>query len=234
MESALEFAKGPLFVFTFVYMILGLLRQVFLQVAQMKDVLDRLSYKAFPVLKNLKLFIEWMLPVGHIYRNKPIMSICSFLFHIGLLIVPIFLASHIDLWARSIGISWPAIPMWLADALTILTLFCILVLFVFRLLNTTTRSLSSGSDYVLLICVAIPFATGFMAVHPAFNLFTYDAVILLHVLSSELIFILLPHSKLVHAVLFPFDRISSDIFWNMPIGAGDKIANELHGREAKV
>jgi len=196
--------------------------------------LNLLHHKDFPFVKNLKLFIEWMLPVGHIYRNKPIMSICSFVFHIGLLIVPIFLLSHIDLWKRNIGISWPGIPMWLADILTISTLFCIAVLFVFRIINQSTRALSSGSDYLLLICVAIPFATGFMAVHPTFNLFTYNAVLLLHVLSSELIFIILPHSKLVHAVLFPFDRISSDIFWNMPSGAGEKIASELHGKEAKV
>jgi len=234
MESALEIAKGPLFVFTFMYMILGLLRQVFLQIVQMKDVIDRLSYRDFPITKNLKLFMEWLLPVGHIYRNKPIMSLCSFMFHIGLLIVPVFLLSHIDLWERSIGVSWPGIPMWLADVFTISTVFCVVVLFVFRIITQTTRALSSGSDYLLLICVGVPFVTGFMAVHPAFNLFTYDTVLLLHVLSSELIFILLPHSKLVHAVLFPFDRISSDIFWNMPAGAGDKIANELHGREAKV
>jgi nitrate reductase gamma subunit len=124
--------------------------------------------------------------------------------------------------------------MWLADILTITTIAGIIVLFIFRIINKSTRVLSSGSDYILLICVAIPFVTGFMAVHPSFNPVSYNTIMLLHVLSSELVFILLPHSKLVHSVLFPFDRISSDIFWQLPAGAGEKVAKELHGSEVKV
>lgn len=234
MESLLDFARGPLFVFTFLFMVLGLLRQVFLQFAQLKDVLKRLSYNDFSFMKNLKLFIEWMLPVGHMYRNKPIMSVSSFIFHIGLLLVPIFLIGHIDLWERGVGLTWPGIPMWLADVLTIATVCCAALLFIFRITDRTTRALSSGMDYLLLFLIGIPFVTGFMAVHPSFNPMSYSAIMLIHILASELIFVMLPYSKLVHAVLFPFDRISSDIFWKMPAGAGDSVARELHGMEAKV
>jgi len=234
MESVLDFAKGPLFVFTFLFMALGLLRQVFLQIAQLKDVLKRLSYNDFSFMKNLKLFIEWMLPVGHIYRNKPVMSISSFIFHIGLLVVPVFFFGHIDLWERSIGLSWQGIPLWLADVLAVTTVACAALLFIFRLIDNSMRALSSGFDYLLLIVIAVPFITGLMAVHPAFNPVSYNAIMLVHILSSELIFVMMPYSKLVHAVLFPFSRISSDIFWNMPAGAGDKVAQELHGMEAKV
>ncbi len=234
MENVLEFARGPLFVFTFLFMVLGLLRQIFLQIIQLKDVLKRISYNDFSFVKNIKLFIEWMLPVGHMYRNKPLMSISSFLFHIGLLIAPIFLIGHIDLWGRGVGITWPGIPMRLADVLTITTIVCAMLLFIFRLSDKSTRALSSGMDYFLLFLIGFPFITGFMAVHPSFNPITYNGVMLVHVLSSELIFVILPYSKLVHAVLFPFDRISSDIFWKMPVGAGEKVAKELHGMEAKV
>ncbi len=234
MERVLEFAKGPLFLFTFLFMILGLLRQVFLQVAQLKEVLKRLSYNDFSFMKNLRLFIEWMLPLGHMYRNKPFMSISSFVFHIGLLLVPIFFFGHIDLWNRAIGLSFPSIPLWLADVLTILTIAGAAVLFIFRLMDKSTRALSSGFDYLLLIFLSVPFITGFMAVHPLFNPASYNVIMLVHVLGSELIFVMLPYSKLVHAVLFPFDRISSDIFWKMPVGAGEKVAKELHGMEAKI
>jgi nitrate reductase gamma subunit len=175
-----------------------------------------------------------MLPVGHIYRNNPLMSISSFIFHIGLLIVPIFLINHIDLWKSGTGISWPGLPMWLADVLTILTILSCIILFIFRLLNKSTRALSTGSDYLLLICVGLPFITGFMAMNPSFNPVSYNLIMLIHTLSAELVFVMLPHTKLVHSVLFPFDRISSDIFWQMPAGAGEKIAIELHGSEVKV
>jgi len=234
MESLLEFAKGPMFVFTFLFMVFGLIRQVFLQIAQLKDVFKSLSYNDFSFIKNLKLFIEWILPVGHMYRNKPVMSIGSFLFHIGLLIVPFFLLGHIDLWDRGIGVKWPGIPMQLADVLTISTIICAALLFMYRIADKSARALSSGMDYFLLIMISIPFMTGYMAVHPAFNPMSYNVVMLIHILSSETVFIMLPYSKLVHAVLFPFDRISSDIFWKMPVGAGDRVAEELHGVEAKI
>jgi len=234
MDKFLEFAKGPLFVFTFLFMVFGLLRQIILQILNMKSVLKRLNQQDFPFVKNIKLFIEWMLPVGHIYRNNPFLSISSFIFHIGILIVPLFLLNHIDLWKNGTGISWPGISMWIADVLTIATILSCIILFTFRLLNKSTRALSDGTDYVLLICVGIPFLTGFMAMNPSFNPVSYNLIMLLHILSAELVFVMLPHSKLVHSVLFPFDRISSDIFWQMPEGAGDKIATELHGSEVKV
>lgn len=234
MVNILEFARGPLFVFSFLFMVVGLLRQVILQILQLRKVIGRLSYKDFPFIKNIKLFVEWMLPVGHIYRNKLVMSISSIIFHIGLLIVPFFLLSHIDLWKRSTGISWPGIPMWLADVLTITTILTVIILFVFRIIDKSARLLSSGTDYFILVCVGFPFITGFMAVHPSFNPWSYNVIMLLHVLSSEMIFIMLPYSKLVHAVLFPFDRISSDIFWLMPVGAGEKVARELHGSEVNI
>ncbi len=234
MNNILDFAKGPLFVFTFLFMMLGLMRQVYIQIAQLKDVLKRLSYNDFSFMKNLKLFLEWMLPVGHMYRNKPIMSISSFVFHIGLIIVPIFFIGHIDLWKNGIGISWPGISMRAANILTVITIVCSAFLFIYRILDKGTKALSSGMDYLILVVISIPFITGFMAVHPVLNPVSYTAIMLIHVLSSEAVFVILPYSKLVHAVLFPFDRISSDIFWKMPVGAGDQIAKELHGTEAKV
>jgi hypothetical protein len=48
------------------------------------------------------------------------------------------------------------------------------------------------------------------------------------------LFVLLPTTKLSHAVLFIFDRFSSDVFWKMPEGAGDRVAEELYGEGRKV
>ena len=42
---------------------------------------------------------------------------------------------------------------------------------------------------------------------------------------------LMPFTKLSHAVLFPFERVSSDVYWRFPAGAGDRVAEALHGKE---
>jgi nitrate reductase gamma subunit len=138
------------------------------------------------------------------------------------------------LWKRALGISWPGISISIANVLTILTIACGLFLFGYRLFSSGARQLSHFSDYFLIVLLLVPFISGFMAVHPRFNPLSYNAIMLIHILSSELIFVLIPCTKLAHCILFVFDRISSDIYWKMPRGAGKMVAYELHGKEAKV
>ena len=88
-------------------------------------------------------------------------------------------------------------------------------------------------DYVLLVTILLPFATGFMAAHPAYNPFSWHTVMLVHLLSAELLFILIPFTKLAHIVLFAFDRVSG-LHWQLRPGAGDKVARALFGKEARV
>ena len=54
---------------------------------------------------------------------------------------------------------------------------------------------------------------------------------LVHTLSGNLMLLLMPFTKLAHAVLFPFERVSSEVFWRFPAGAGDRVADALHGKE---
>jgi nitrate reductase gamma subunit len=234
MEALLEFAKGPLFVGTFSFMVLGLLRRVISQWVQVRASLKRLTNREIAVGANVKQSLAWLLPVKHLYRNRPFVSLMSFFFHVGLLLVPLFLVSHIDLWRRGLGIAWPGISLYTADVLTIATIVAALVLLGFRLFDRAGRTLSTSLDYFLLAAVLAPFVSGFMALHPAFNPLAYDTTMLIHVLSSELLFVLLPTTKLAHAALFIFDRFSSDVFWKMPAGAGDRVAQELYGEGRKV
>lgn len=234
METVLEFARGPLFIMTFLFMVLGLARQVYLQVTNILKAVQRLSYRNFSLWKALKSLSEWMLPVRHIYKNRPLMSITSFVFHVGLLLVPVLLVHHIDLWKRGVGVSWPGIPLNVADVLTLITIAAVILLLFYRIFDPGARAMSTPIDYFLLILLIVPFVSGFMACHPAFNPVSYQLAMLVHVLSAEMVFVLMPFTKLVHCVVFVFDRLSSNIFWILPVGAGEKVARELHGEEAKV
>jgi nitrate reductase gamma subunit len=234
MNTLLEFARGPLFVATLTFLILGLARQIVLCAAQLRESVRRWSDRKFRLKENIRDLIEWLIPVRHMRRNRPLLSITSFSFHVGLLLVPIFLLDHIALWERALGISWPGIPPLLADGLTLVAIAGACILFGYRLLDAGGRTLSSGADYFLLVALTVPFVSGFMAHHPAVNPFPYQGVMLVHILSSELVFVLIPTTKLAHCVLFPFLRVSSDVFWKMPAGAGETVARELHGEEVRV
>ena len=235
MQAWLDFATGTLFVITFTFMVAGLGRLVLLQTIQVRRCVKRLAHNSdFAVGKNIKKIAEWLLPIGHVYRSQLFLSLTSIVFHTGLLLVPFLLADHIALWHGILGFGWPGLPHLVADGLTLLTIVAAVILLAWRLLQAGARNLSSPMDYFLLFALVVPFASGFMARHPAVNPLAYNTMFLIHVLSAELVFILIPTTKLAHCVLFPFVRFSSEIFWKMPSGAGEKVARELHGEDVCV
>jgi nitrate reductase gamma subunit len=234
MTEVLEFAKGPLFVATFIFMALGLLRHVGLQGIQFAQSLSRLAYRGIPVRAKLSEALDWLVPVGHLYRTRSIMSLASVLFHAGALIIPVFLVNHIALWTSAIGISWPGISPAVGDVLSVFAVLGGLFLLGYRMLDRGARNLSSSADYLLLLILLTALVSGFMAMHPAVNPLAYQPMLLIHILSAELVFVLIPTTKLSHCVLFPFLRLSSEVYWRMPQGAGERVARELHGEDVRV
>lgn len=232
MEQWIDFAEGPLFALTFMIMVFGLIRLVIIQVYSLVARKGRRLRNA-PWRKILADALTWVIPIRHLIPGTKLFSVISFLFHIGVLIVPIFLADHIVLWERFLGVALPAIGYTVADWLTLFTLAALVALFGFRVFLPRLRAMSQPADYYLLIVVFLPFATGYAASHPIVNPVSWEAMMLIHILSAELLFILIPFTKLAHIVLFFFDRVSA-VHWQLRPGAGDQVAEALFGEEARV
>lgn len=232
MEWWIDFAKGPLFAITFLIMILGLGRHVIIQIyylffakgARLKNV----SWK-----KIFKDMATWVVPVRHLIKGTVFFSICSFLFHVGIILLAVFLVDHIVLWEELLGVSLPSIGRVVADWLTIGTIACVIGLFISRVFIPRLRAMSKPMDYVILLVILLPLIFGFMAGHPGWNPFTWEFSMLMHILTGELVFVLIPFTKLAHIVLYFFDRLSP-VHWQLKPGAGDKVAHALFGKEAKV
>jgi nitrate reductase gamma subunit len=148
-------------------------------------------------------------------------------------VVPLLLADHIVLWERFIGHNLPAIGQQLADILTLFTILCIVLLFGCRLFIPRLRAMSGFMDYTLLVLIFLPFASGYLASHPNANPFAWDVSMLIHLLSANVLLVAVPFTKLSHVVLFFFDRISQ-LHWQLRPGAGDRVAEALYGKEARV
>ena len=54
-----------------------------------------------------KATVKWMMPT-HLFRLRPIYGLASLLFHLGILLVPLFYAGHVNLWRASFR--WPGRP----------------------------------------------------------------------------------------------------------------------------
>jgi nitrate reductase gamma subunit len=232
MEFWLDLARGPLFALAFLIMLLGLGRHVALQV---HGLVRRKGHRLrqAPWRRIATSALGWAVPVRHLERSTAVMTAASFLFHVGAVVVPVFLAAHVALWKGLLGVSLPALSEGTADLLTLLTIVCVIVLFAYRLTTPRARALSRVSDFVILALVTAPFLTGFLAAHPTVNPLPWSWMMLVHILSAEGLLIAVPFTKLAHVVLFPFDRLS-ELHWQLRPGAGDQVAAALFGEEARV
>ncbi|MEJ2421103.1 MAG: hypothetical protein P8018_05125 [Acidobacteriota bacterium] len=231
MEDMLSFAKGPLFALTFLFMALGLARHVLLQVRMLATkgrTLRRVHWR-----RVFADSLSWAFPYGHLARGTLMLTLVSIIFHAGAIIVPLFLGGHIVLWEGFLGLELPSIGQNAADGLTLSTILCLFILLFYRIVVPRSRELSRPADYSLLVLTLLPFATGFLASHPAWSPVPWNTMMLLHILSAEALFVAIPFSKLAHMVLFPFDRLSQ-VHWQLKPGAGDRIAAALYGDEAQV
>lgn len=231
MDAWLMWARGPFFLFALSFMLLGLIRHLVLTVWEIGHAVRRAGDKTIPYRKIAIATIKWMVPIGKL-RNRIIFGLTSLLFHIGVILVPIFLAGHIALWRRGLGVSWPALPNSVADVLTIAAVLTTLALIVQRLGAQATRELSRFQDYFLPLVIALPFASGYLVMHPEMNPFPFDATLLVHVMSANLVMILAPITKLSHMVLVPSTQLISEVGWHWPADSGTRVAVAL-GKEGE-
>jgi len=173
--------------------------------------------------------LRWLIPLGRL-RNRWLYSLTTFLFHIGVILVPLLLAGHIALWEKALGISWPALPNTVSTILTLVVVAAVLAVVIQRLSARDSRALSSFQDYALPLFIAVPFLTGFLVMHPAWNPFSRDPTLLIHVLSADLLIFLVPMTKLSHMILLPFTQLISELAWHFPPDAGSRVGLTL-GKE---
>ena len=220
---------GPLFWTALAFMILGLLRHVGLTLWEIGKAYKKAGDKNFPVGKLAGTTAHWLFPVTRVW-NRGLYSLTTILFHIGVILVPLFLAGHIELWRAGTGLSWPSLPNGIATTLTWIVIATSIVVVVQRLAAKDSRALSRFQDYALPLFIAIPFITGFFVMHPAWNPFSRDPVLLVHVLSADLLIFMVPVTKLSHMILMPFTQLVSELAWHFPEDAGSRVGVTL-GKE---
>ncbi len=231
MHAWLEWARGPAFVFCFSFMLLGLVRHVGVTIWEIRRTMRRAGDPALPLKAVALATLKWLVPVGKIV-HEPLFALTSIVFHVAILVVPVFLAGHIALWRGAFGFGWPAIPAGAADVLTLVAVVTAAGLAAQRLAARATRALSKPQDHLILALVALPFVTGFLVSHPGLNPFGFESTLFVHVMSANLILLLMPLTKLAHAALLPGTQIVSEVAWHWPMDAGSRVGAAL-GKEGE-
>ena len=197
-----ELVRGPFAWIAFIVFVLGSLYRIFyLLLTGKKESTPNYSKSASDAARSI---LHGLLPFGSTYmRKQPLFTIITFLFHLCVIILPIFLLAHIILWYESWEILWWSLPDTLADAMALWVILACLFFLVRRLLVPEVKQVSRPSDFVLLIIILLTFLSGFLAYH---QWGPYRPILILHVVTSELLLVILPFSKLGHMLFFYFSR----------------------------
>ncbi len=203
MHDLYQFVSGPMVWISLIVFLGGslfrLIRMMVLVVRKERFIFTYMSWKY-----SMRSILHWITPFAtENWRRHPVLTIATFLFHICLILVPVFLLSHIVLWDESWSISWWSIPEGLADFMTMIVIGGCIFFLVRRLKLPEVRFVTSASDYVILAHVAAPFITGFFAYH---QWVAYKVVIILHILTGEIMLMAIPFSRLIHMLFSPLMR----------------------------
>lgn len=123
--------------------------------------------------------------------------VAGYIFHIGFFVTLLLFAPHILVIDEVFGVSWPSLPTPVIDAITVVTIVTLLAILIHRLRHPVLRFLSRFQDYLVWFVTILPLITGYLAFHriglaPQMLLAT-------HILSVELLMVVFPFTKLIHA-----------------------------------
>jgi nitrate reductase gamma subunit len=232
MESFVSLLRGPVLLLAFAVFLLGAARLLVLAVVELVRAYRKAGDQVVPWGFLFRRSLGWIFPVNALRGTRTFYTLASLVFHVGMLVVPLFLAGHVALVAKGLGLAWPALPPPAADVLTLAALAALFFLMLARLLDRASRTLSDFQDWALLALCVAAFLSGYAVAHPAGNPLPFTLTYALHLASAELLLILIPFSKLAHAALFPLTRITWEMGWHFVPRSGERVRIAL-GKEGE-
>ncbi len=231
IDAWIELARGPFFRIALAVCVLGLSYRIGVVVAQVVSAWRRAGDRRLPVADIAAATLGWIFP-RRLLHQRPLYSVASLLFHVGVIVVPLFLAGHVALAGRFLPAWWPVLGPTTADVLTVAALLALALLVAARVAVRAARQLTRGQDVLVLLVLLATVGFGFLAAHPALSPFAGRSMVLLHVLLGDLVLVLIPLSKITHCVLYPFTQLVFQLGWHFPAETGRHVAVAL-GKEGE-
>jgi nitrate reductase gamma subunit len=202
-----EFVAGPLAKIAFLIFFLGLIWRFIYYARGLNWQADRVTYShnvSYGVKGAVRSIVVWLIPFGtHSWRYYPGFTVLVFVFHIGILFVPLFLLGHNLMLENAWGFSFPTISEALADTITVAMLVAGLFILLRRIALPAVRILTKPYDLLMLVIAIAPFLTGFLA---RMQVGDYNFWLITHIICGEIMLVAIPFTKLSHFLLFFLSR----------------------------
>ena len=197
------FLTGPLLWISLIVFVGGLAWRVVNYIKGLDWRLERVAYGPGSAIGSkgaLSSVLQWLIPFGtHSWRKQPYFTVAFFCFHLGLVIVPLFLSGHMVIMQERFGFSLPAMPQWLSDGMTVLGIIGALMMGLRRIALPEVRFLTNRMDWFVLLLSLFVLVAGFLARLQAPG---YESWLLWHIFAAEAVLILAPFTKLSHIALY--------------------------------
>ncbi len=203
MHSFYSFIVGPMVWVSLLILVFGLIGK-FVYLTKMTKERDPYVFNYLQFKYALRSILIWLVPFAtRNMRLNPVMTVVTFVFHICLILVPIFALAHVIKWEEAWGFSWWTLPETAAIIMAFLVLAGIIFFVGRRIKLPEARYVTRPQDLIILLIVALPYLTGILAYY---QIFDYQTMIILHILSGHLMLIAIPFTWLSHLLLFPMVR----------------------------
>jgi len=146
---------------------------------------------------GLKTIFTRTVPDRTTFRRSSVTIVSGYAFHIGLFVVCFLSAPHILFLKDIIGFGWPSLPTPVIDACAVITIIALVATLVNRLTNKVMRFLTNFEDLLTWVLTFLPVLTGYLAFHRIG--LSAPSLLAVHLLSVELLLVLFPFTKLMHA-----------------------------------
>lgn len=197
-----ELVSGPLVWIAFLVFFAGMIYQFLGMLRLAKK--DKVIYPYMSLKYSLRSLFHWIIPfASRNMRARYEVTLITFVFHLSLILLPIFLAAHVVMFSFAWGPDWRVLPEMTAQFLTVLVMLACIFFMLRRLMLPEVRFVTEPSDYALLLIAAAPFITGFAANRQWFE---YETVLILHMVSGCVMLMAIPFTRLSHMLFFPFTR----------------------------
>ena len=192
----LNWARGPGFQVAIIIFIAGVIIRI-LEILLLGRKVNLAEAKGSEMSGGLRTMFSRSVPDKSTLKRSTFTIVSSYLFHIGLFVTIFLFAPHILMFKQVSGLSWPSLPTPMVDAVTIVTIITLLAVLAHRLKNTVLRFLTNYADLLVWLVTILPLITGYIAFHRIGT--TAPALIAMHILSVELLLVVFPFTKLMHA-----------------------------------
>lgn len=161
MNAFIDFIMGPMVWISFLVFLGGLGFKTVAFIRELKHK-EPFVFSYLTLFHSLRSIGAWLIPFFPVStRKSPFFYGTSYLFHLLLFAVPIFLSAHVVLLQESFNISWPVFGNQIADALTVFVIAALVFFCGRRLWVPEVKFLTSLTDFLLILVVMLPFLTGF-------------------------------------------------------------------------